>query len=87
MMVSKSENIAMMSESEYKKMIQDEKNVEYLAMLDTSIAEAEKGEVVVKSIEELETYEYMNIMSTPDTRDIWFRNEIIHLWHCKICML
>ena len=39
------------------KMIQDEKNVEYLAMLDTSIAEAEKGEVVVKSIEELETYE------------------------------
>ena len=32
-------------------------NVEYLAMLDTSIAEAEKGEVVVKSIEELETYE------------------------------
>lgn len=57
MMVSKSENIAMMSESEYKKMIQDEKNVEYLAMLDTSIAEVEKGEVVVKSIEELETYE------------------------------
>ena len=57
MMVAKSENIAMMSESEYKKMIQDEKNVEYLAMLDTSIAEAEKGEVVVKSIEELETYE------------------------------
>lgn len=57
MMVSKSENIAMMSESEYKKMIQDEKNVEYLAMLDISIAEAEKGEVVVKSIEELETYE------------------------------
>ena len=57
MMVSKSENIAMMSESEYKKMIQDEKNAEYLAMLDISIAEAEKGEVVVKSIEELETYE------------------------------
>ena len=56
-MVSKSENLAMMSESEYKKMIQDEKNVEYLTMLDTSIAEAEKGEVVVKSIEELETYE------------------------------
>ena len=42
MMVSKSENIAMMSESEYKKMIQDEKNVEYLAMLDTS-CEAERG--------------------------------------------
>ena len=40
-----------------EKILQDEKNVEYLAMLDTSIAEAEKGEVVVKSIEELETYE------------------------------
>ena len=34
-----------------------EQNAEYLAMLDKSMAEAEAGKFVTKTIDELETYE------------------------------
>lgn len=53
----KNENIVMMSEAEYNKIMKDKRNADYLAMLDKSMAEAEKGGFVVKSLEELEAYE------------------------------
>ena len=53
----KNENIVMLSEFEYNEMVKAKKNAEYLAMLDRSMAEAEAGGFVEKSIEELEKYE------------------------------
>lgn len=53
----KNENIVMLSEAEYNEMMKAKRNAEYLAMLDKSMAEAEAGGFVTKSIEELETYE------------------------------
>lgn len=47
----------MLSEKEYNEVVKAKKNAEYLEMIDQSIAEAEKGGFVVKSLEELETYE------------------------------
>ena len=53
----KNENIVMLSEAEYNEMMKAKRNAEYLAMLDKSMAEAEAGGFVAKSIEELEAYE------------------------------
>lgn len=53
----KNENIVMMSEKEYNDIMKAKHNAEYLDMLDKSIAEAEKGGIVVKSIDELGEYE------------------------------
>ncbi len=53
----KNENIVMMSETEYNNIMKAKKNAEYLAMLDKSMAEAEAGGFVVKTIDELGTYE------------------------------
>ena len=53
----KNENVVMISEKEYNEMLKAKKNAEYLAMLDKSIAEAEQGEFIVKSIDELEEME------------------------------
>ena len=39
----KNENVVMLSEQEYNEMVKAKKNAEYLAMLDRSIEEAEKG--------------------------------------------
>lgn len=50
----KNENVVMLSEQEYNEMVKAKKNAEYLAMLDRSIEEAEKGGVIVKDLEELE---------------------------------
>ena len=47
----------MLSEAEYNEMMRAKRNAEYLAMLDKSMAEAEAGGFVTKSIEELEAYE------------------------------
>ena len=52
----KNENIVMLSEAKYNEMMKAKRN-EYLAMLDKSMAEAEAGGFVTKSIEELEAYE------------------------------
>jgi len=52
----KNENI-MLSEAEYNEMMKAKRNAEYLAMLDKSMAEAEAGGFVAKSIEELEAYD------------------------------
>lgn len=53
----KNENIVMMSETEYNNIMKAKKNAEYLAMLDKSMAEAEAGGFVVKTIDELGAYE------------------------------
>ena len=53
----RNENIVMISEAEYNEMLKARKNAEYLAMLDRSMAEAEAGGFVPKSLAELEQYE------------------------------
>ena len=53
----KNENVVIISESVYNEMEKKIKNAEYLAMLDQSIAEAESGGFVTKTIDELEEYE------------------------------
>lgn len=53
----KNENVVMVSENEYNEMLKAKKNAEYLAMLDKSMAEAEAGGFIVKSIADLEEYE------------------------------
>lgn len=53
----KNENIVMMSEAEYNNIMKAKRNAEYLMMLDQSMAEAEAGGFVTKSIDELGEYE------------------------------
>ena len=53
----KNENIVMMSEAEYNEMLKAKRNAEYLAMLDQSMAEAEAGGFITKTIGELEELE------------------------------
>ena len=47
----------MLSENEYNEMLKAKKNADYLTMLDKSIAEAEAGGFITKTIEELEACE------------------------------
>ena len=49
----KNQNVLMMSESEYNNIMKAKRNAEYLTMLDKSMAEAETGKFIMKSIEEL----------------------------------
>lgn len=53
----KNENIVMISEKQYNEIMKVKRNAEYLSMLEKSMAEAESGGFVVKSMEELEAYE------------------------------
>lgn len=53
----KNENIVMMSEAEYNEIMKAKRNSEYLAMLDKSMAEAEAGGFIVKTMEELGAYD------------------------------
>ncbi len=50
-------NVVVISEKEYNDLQKAKKNAEYLAMLDKSMAEAEAGGFIVKTIAELEEYE------------------------------
>ena len=50
------ENVVMLSEAEYNKMMKAKRNADYLAMLDKSMAEAESGGFIPKNISELETF-------------------------------
>ena len=47
-------NVVVISEAEYNNLQKAKRNAEYLAHLDRSFDQLEQGEVVVKSIEELE---------------------------------
>ena len=53
----KNENVVMLSETEYNDIMKAKRNSEYLAMLDKSMAEAQAGGFIAKSIAELEEYE------------------------------
>ena len=53
----KNENVVMLSEAEYNKMMKAKRNADYLALLDKSMAEAESGGFIPKTISELETFE------------------------------
>ncbi len=53
----KNENIVMMSESEYNEIMKAKRNAEYRAMLDKSMAEAEAGGFITKTVAELGAYE------------------------------
>jgi antitoxin YefM len=53
----KNENVVILSEKEYNELQKVKNNTEYLAMLNKSMAEAEAGNFIVKSIDELEAYE------------------------------
>ncbi|MFR8471333.1 MAG: hypothetical protein ACLVB2_01070 [Clostridium fessum] len=46
-----------MSETEYNEIMKAKRNADYLAMLDKSMAEAEAGGFIIKSIDELGAYE------------------------------
>lgn len=50
----KNENVVMISESEYNEIIKAKRNAEYLEHLDRSFQQLERGEVVIKTMEELE---------------------------------
>lgn len=53
----KNENVVMLSEYEYNEMMKAKKNADYLAMIDKSMAEAEAGGFITKTIAELEACE------------------------------
>ena len=53
----KNENIVMVSEKEYNDLQKAKRNAEYLAMIDRSMHEAESGNIIMKSIDELENME------------------------------
>ena len=50
----KNENVVMLSEKEYNEMMKAKRNADYLAMIDKSMAEAETGGFITKTIAELE---------------------------------
>ena len=47
-------NVVVISEAEYNNLQKAKKNAEYLAHLDRSFEQLQKGEVIIKSMEELE---------------------------------
>lgn len=47
-------NVVIVSEQEYNDLQKAKRNAEYLAKLDRSFAQLERGEVIIKSMEELE---------------------------------
>lgn len=53
----KNENVVMLSEKKYNEIMKAKRNADYLTMIDQSMAEAEAGGFIVKTIAELEKYE------------------------------
>lgn len=53
----KNENIVMLSEREYNKIMKAKRNSDYLTMLNKSMEEAKSGGFITKTLEELEEYE------------------------------
>ncbi len=51
------ENVVVLSERDFNNMQKAAKNAEYLAMIDQSIEELKNGGFVLKTLEELRTYE------------------------------
>ncbi len=61
----KNENIYMINETEYNELQKAKKNVEYLAKLDESMAQLERGETISFSMEELRAMEADDWKPTP----------------------
>ena len=56
----KNENVVMVSEEKYNEMaelLKEKRNADYLAMIDRSMAEAESGGFITKTVSELEACE------------------------------
>lgn len=53
----KNENVILLSERQYNDIMKAKRNAEYLAMLDKSMAEAEAGGLISKTITDLEAFE------------------------------
>lgn len=53
----KNENVVMLSKHEYNEIMKAKRNADYLAMINKSMAEAEAGGFIVKTIAALEEYE------------------------------
>ena len=56
----KNENVVMLSESEYNEMVKAKRNADYLSMIDKSIAEAEAGGFVAKTLAEPQTLKHVD---------------------------
>lgn len=52
--MQQNKNVVIISEAKYNNLQKAKRNAEYLAHLDRSFDQLEQGEVIVKSIEELE---------------------------------
>ena len=52
-----SSGVVVMSENEYNEMAKTLRNAEYIAMLERSIQQAKNGEVISKTLEELQAME------------------------------
>ena len=52
--LDENKNVVVISEQEYNELQRAKRNAEYLAKLDRSFAQLKQGEVVIKSMEELE---------------------------------
>ncbi len=50
----KNKNIILVSEKEYNELQKAKRNTEYIAMLDKSAAQLKHGDIVIKSMDELE---------------------------------
>ena len=50
-------NVVLISMEEYNSLVKQARNAEYLAKLDRAFAQAERGEFVVKTVEDLEAAE------------------------------
>lgn len=53
----KNENVVMLSEKEYNKIMKEKRNAEYLATLDKSYEQLQQGKTISFSIEELQDME------------------------------
>ena len=53
----RNENVILLSERQYNDIMKAKRNAEYLAMLDKSMAEAEAGGLISKTITDLEAFE------------------------------
>ncbi|MCC8029065.1 MAG: type II toxin-antitoxin system Phd/YefM family antitoxin [Lachnospiraceae bacterium] len=51
----RNQNVVMISEKEYNQLKKSQRNEDYLAMLDRSRGQLTRGDVVIKSMEELES--------------------------------
>ena len=51
------ENVVLISLEEYNALIKQAKNAEYLAKIDRALAQAQRGEFVTRTMEELEALE------------------------------